>query len=284
MTIAEEINANFDKLTPSERKLANTLLANYPMAGLETITDLAVAAGVSTPTVMRTAKKLGFSGYSDMQNTLREELKSTFAEPVSTYKQWAGNVPADHILNLFTEAIITNIRQSLKQLNQIAFDEIVQLLADENISIHLVGGKITRVFAEYLYTHLQVIRKNVYMLPATPALWSHHLLNVSSGDVLITFDVRRYDPDLLELSKLAFNRGVTNLLFTDQWLSPIEKYSRHYIKSHIEAPSAWDSGVVILFFVESIIAAIEQTTRHVSSSRIKELEKIYDLSDRSRRK
>lgn len=284
MTIAEEINANFDKFTPSERKLANTLLANYPMAGMETITDLAATAGVSTPTVMRTAKKLGFNGFSDMQNTLREELKFTLSDPTWKREHWANNVPADHILNLFTEAVSSNLRLSLKQLNQNVFDDIVQLLADENKTIHLVGGKITRVFAEYLYTHLQVIRKNVYMLPTAPALWSHHLLNVSAGDILITFDVRRYDTDLQELAKLAFSRGVINILFTDQWLSPIERYSRHYIKSQIEAPSAWDSGVVILFFVESIIAAIEQTTRHVSSSRIKELEKIYDFSDRSKRK
>ncbi len=283
MTVAEKIRASFDQFTPAERELANALINNYPMAGLVTIAELAKSAKVSTPTVMRTAKKLGFKGYSDFQSSLRNELQKTLSDPIEKHDHWANDVPAEHILNQFASAITTNLRQSLKQVDHKSFDEVVELLSEKQRSVHIVGGRITHAFADYLQTHLQVIRKNVNMLPASSGLWPHHLLNVNNGDVLVIFDIRRYEADLLELAKLAEKRRVKIVLFTDQWLSPITSRATHYFSSRIEAPSGWDSGVVILFIIESIIAAMEQILWPETSSRLKELEDIFDFTGRFKR-
>jgi len=283
VTIAEKIRAHFDQLTPAERVLANTLLTNYPMAGLVTIAELAKSANVSTPTVMRTAKKLGFKGFADFQITLRNELQKTLADPIDKHGHWANDVPAEHILNQFATAITHNLRQSLKHVDHKSFDDVVRLLGEKQRSIHIVGGRITHAFADYLQTHLQVIRKNVNMLPASSGLWPHHLLNVNKGDVLIIFDIRRYEADLLELSKLAEKRNLKIVLFTDQWLSPITSRATHYFSSRIEAPSGWDSGVATLFIIESIIAALEQMLWPETSSRLQELEDIFDFTGRFKR-
>ena len=42
-----------DELSPAEKKVARSLLANYPSAGLASAAALAKAAGTSTPTVLR---------------------------------------------------------------------------------------------------------------------------------------------------------------------------------------------------------------------------------------
>lgn len=283
MTIAEKIKQQFDQFTPAERELANTLIANYPMAGLVTIIELAKSAKISTPTVMRTVKKLGFKGYSDFQITLRDELQQTLSDPIVKHDHWASDVPAEHILGQFANAVTTNLRQSLKQIDHKSFDQVVALLSEKQRDIHIVGGRITHAFADYLQTHLQVIRKNVHMLPTSSGLWPHHLLNVKQGDILIIFDIRRYEADLLELAKLAGEREVKIVLFTDQWLSPITSHATHYFTSRIEAPSGWDSGVVILFTIESLIAALEKVLWADTSSRLKELEDIFDFTGRFKR-
>lgn len=283
MSIAEKIKQQFDQFTPAERELVNTLIDNYPMAGLVTITELAKSANVSTPTVMRTAKKLGFKGFSDFQSTLRDELQQTLSDPIVKHGHWASDMPAEHILGQFAAAVTTNLRQSLKQIDHESFDQVVSLLSEKQRHVHIVGGRITHAFADYLQTHLQVIRKNVQMLPPSSNLWPHHLLNVSPGDVLIIFDIRRYEADLLELAKLARERDVKIILFTDQWLSPITSHATHYFTSRIEAPSGWDSGVVTLFLIESLIAAMEETLWPEASSRLKELEDIFDFTGRFKR-
>lgn len=283
MTVAEKIRSQYDQFTPAERELANALIANYPMAGLGTIMELANTAGVSTPTVMRTIKKLGFGGFPAFQGALHEELNQALSDPIDKHDQWANDVPAEHILNQFASAISNNLRQSLKQLDHKIFDDVVNLLTESRRSIHIVGGRITHAFADYLQTHLQVIRKDIQMLPASSGLWPHHLLNVNKGDILVIFDIRRYEADLLELAKLAAERDVKIVLFTDQWLSPITSYATHYFSCRIEAPSGWDSGVVILFLIESIIAAMEEKLWPETSSRLKELEDIFNFTGRFKR-
>ena len=57
-----------DELTPAERKVARTLLARYPAAGLESTAALAAAAGTSKPTVLRLLARLGFGSYPDFQD------------------------------------------------------------------------------------------------------------------------------------------------------------------------------------------------------------------------
>ena len=59
-TVRELIREHYSALTQAERKFANALLDNYPAAGLASITIVASNVGVSSPTVARMVKKLGF--------------------------------------------------------------------------------------------------------------------------------------------------------------------------------------------------------------------------------
>ena len=63
-------------MTPSERRVARTLLATYPTAGLESLPQLAEGAGVTGPTVLRFVRKIGFEGYPDFQRSLRHEVQA----------------------------------------------------------------------------------------------------------------------------------------------------------------------------------------------------------------
>ena len=57
-TVSDVINARFDTLTRAEKQLAKSLLDNYPVSGLGSITTVAENARVSTPTVARMVQKL----------------------------------------------------------------------------------------------------------------------------------------------------------------------------------------------------------------------------------
>jgi DNA-binding MurR/RpiR family transcriptional regulator len=66
-TIADSIGKAFATLTRAERQLANTIVENYPVSGLGSITQVAKKAGVSSPTIVRMVKKLGFKGFPEFQ-------------------------------------------------------------------------------------------------------------------------------------------------------------------------------------------------------------------------
>jgi DNA-binding MurR/RpiR family transcriptional regulator len=276
LTVAERIRGRFESLTRAERQLANAMLSNYPVSGLGSITVVAEASGVSTPTVARMAKKLGFGGFPELRAKLRAELKATISNPIAKHDRWAENAPDTHILNRFADAVMENMRQTLSQINPEGFNAVAALLSDRERALHVVGGRITRSLADYCFTHMQVIRSGVTLVASNSNTWPHYVLNMKAGDVLLAFDIRRYEHDILRLAEMAKSKGVIVVLFTDQWGSPTAKHATHSFHSRIEAPSAWDSSVVILFIVEALIAAVQTATWEETKDRMRTLEGLFD--------
>lgn len=281
-TIADLIRAHIKAFKPAERKVIKHLLADYPLAGLVSITALSASCEVSTPTVMRMLKRIGFNSFVSFQKTLKQELAAVLSDPVAKHGQWASGAPKEHILNQAAESVVANMRGTLNHISYDAFNQVVEMLADQRHKLHLVGGRITRPFSDYFCTHLEVIRKDVYKLQSSAGLWPHHLLDMQNDDVLIMFDIRRYEVDLLSLAKLAYAKDVKIVLFTDQWLSPISKYAQHSFPVRIEAPSGWDSGVTTLFVIEALIAAVESKLWPVAEKRMQELEQTFNATGRFR--
>lgn len=275
-TVAERISRLFETLTHAERKLSNVMLENYPVSGLGTITALAETAEVSAPTVARMARKLGYGGFPELQTALRTELEATLSNPITKHDSWAANAPDTHILNRFADAVTDNLRQTLQQLDLEDFDAVVDLLSDPSRNIYVVGGRISRSMADYLFTHMQVIRDRVTLIPANSNTWPHYVLNMTEGDVLVAFDIRRYEHDIHRLAEMATEQGAQLVLFTDQWGSPAAKHASHGFRARIEAPSAWDSSVVIMFILEALIAAVETERWEETRNRMKTLEQLFD--------
>lgn len=263
-------------MTRAERQFANVLVGNYPVSGLGSITAIAEASGVSTATVARTVRKLGFGGFPELQAALRAELEATISSPVSKHNRWAQKAPDTHILNRFADAVLENLRGTLQQLNPETFSTVVGLLSEQRRAIHVVGGRITRSLADYFFTHMQVIRNGVTLVASNSNTWPHYVLNMQAHDVLVAFDIRRYERDILRLAEMATAKGVTLVLFTDQWGSPAAKLATHSFHSRIEAPSAWDSSVVTMFIVEALIASVENATWKVAKTRMNALEALFD--------
>ena len=281
-TVAERLRLMSGDLTAAERKLMAALFADYPMAGLGSITDFARAAEVSTPSVLRLAKKLGFPGFPALQDELRSELSARLQTPISKHERWAAEAPDAHILNKFATAAMENLSGSLKLMDHRAFDAIVALLADRKRKIHVAGGRITGAIAAYLATHLQMARPGVSLVPAAHGAWPQYLIDLGRQDVILLFDIRRYDARMLDLAASAEERGAKVVLITDQWISPIARLAVHSLPLRIEAPSSWDSNIVPLFVAEALIAATVNASWRETETRIAAIEALADSGRRGK--
>lgn len=275
-TIPEKLDRLEENLTRAERQLAQSILGNFPFSGLGSITKVAQDADVSTPTVVRMVKKLGFSGFPAFQQRLREELEAIVSTPIAKHDNWASNAPQEHTLNRFTEAVFGNIRSTVEQVKLDDFERFCTLLGDPARTIHIVGGRITRTLADYLFLHLQVMRPDVIFIPSNANTWPHYLLDVKPEDVVVIFDVRRYENTTLKLAEAAAERGARILLFTDQWRSPIHAHADCTLYARIAVPSAWDSNVTSLLLVEILLAEMQQRDWANSRERMTDLEQMFD--------
>jgi DNA-binding MurR/RpiR family transcriptional regulator len=276
-SVQDKLNNVFPSLTRAEKQLASVITDNYPVSGMGSITRLAEAASVSTPTVARMVQKLGYSGFPEFQAALRGELEARMSNPIDKHEAWSRHAPESHMLNRFADATFNNIRQTLAQIDPTEFDAATARLADLDSRVFITGGRITRALSDYLELHLQVIRSGVAHMRETASGWSHALLDMTPGDVLVIYDIRRYQNAALTLARMAQDRGVKIILFTDQWLSPVQAHADHTFAARIEAPSAWDSSAALMLLTETMIAAVQETLwDETTRDRMAELEEIFD--------
>jgi DNA-binding MurR/RpiR family transcriptional regulator len=237
-------------LTRSEKRVAQTLLANYPLQGLETAAQFAQQAGVSTPSVLRFASRIGFASYADFQRRLKEEVEARLTSPLAK----TGSAPSRLPVQPFGEAVAENIVETFRHLPSGDLEAVAELLADPRRPLHLLGGRFTDPLARYMTAHLRILRPNVSHIEGQRDNWHDQLIDMGARDVLFLIDIRRYQADLTDFAVAAAKRRVTTILLTDQWLSPAARVAKYTLPARVTVPSAWDSTAALLAVIESLIA------------------------------
>ena len=258
--------------------MSAVLLDDSLLSGLQSITRLAELAEVSSPTIIRLARKLGFEGFSDMQGAIRNEIGARMKQPLAKLEAQAPADSRGHIVSRFIEAVSGNINRTLERLDLAEFDQVSSLLSDPTRRLYLLGGRITRSNAHYFFNHLQIIRPQVTLLDSSPSVWPQSLLDMDTDAILIVFDIRRYEKELEKLANLAVAQGVSIVLFTDAWGSPIEKHARFCFRAMVEVPSSWDSTLAINFLIEALVAEVQSRSSGQSAERIAALEQMIGES------
>jgi DNA-binding MurR/RpiR family transcriptional regulator len=145
--------------------------------------------------------------------------------------------------------------------------------------------RVTQTLARYLYLHVQMMRPGVNLIRSTTNAWPHALLDLSEGDVIIVFDLRRYENNTLKLAGMAHERGARIVLFTDQWRSPVNALAEICFAGRNVVPSAWDSAVttMLLLLAETLIAAAQGLNWAGRRQRMEALEEMFDRTRLFRR-
>jgi DNA-binding MurR/RpiR family transcriptional regulator len=272
-TVVDLLRRSLGALPATERRVALRLLGDYPMAGLSSASELARTVGVSTPSVLRLTSRLGFGSYADFQAQLREELAAQLSTPLNKVPA-DGEGAAGDAWRGFAEAVIANLRETFEHLAGADLEQITRLLADTRLRVHLVGGRFTDALALYLSVQLRILRPGVNHLQDQEANWLDQLLDMGARDVLVVFDIRRYQPSLLRLAERAAARGTRVVLITDQWLSPVSRVARHVLPARVAVPSMWDSNAALMAVGEALLAGVTRQLGASSRARIADLEKL----------
>lgn len=265
------LKAMVDDLTATEGKVATALLADYPFAGLSTVTELATRAQVSTQTIFRLIAKLGFSGYAEFQRALISEIKERYQSPLILHETQAASTAEDSSMAALADASIATVLQTIAAIPEAVFDAICELIVDRKRSVFLIGGRISYTLADFLFRHLRQIRPKVYLVPDYHEDWPEYLMRMSRKDVVIVFDYRRYQAGLETFAERAARvRGAQIVLFTDKWLSPISRHSTHILPATIDVGTPWDTSLGPVLLIEAIINRVSDNDWDATRRRIEQ--------------
>ena len=91
--------------------------------------------------------------------------------------------------------------------------------------VFVTGGRITRALADYFATQLRVMRPDVTLIPSQSGDWPATLIDLAGDDLLLVFDIRRYEANMLRLVETAAAQGAVVALLTDPWVSPVAAHA-----------------------------------------------------------
>jgi len=273
-SVGELVRQRLNSLSPAERKLARVLLASYPIAGLESVARFAERAHVSPPTVTRFITKLGFSGYPEFQETLRQEVQARLSSPLARYRgdQVAGG-PTSVLVDALDVAS-NNLKATLDVLSHRDVNESVELLADVRHRVMVLGGRMSAPLARYLAGQLHLLRPGIGLVDVERSAPAQQLSDMRKGDVLVVFDYRRYQTDTIESARVASLEGCHVILFTDPWLSPASGFARQVIVTSGDMVGPFDSLVGAMAVVEGVVAAVLSRLGPRAQSRMETLERL----------
>jgi DNA-binding MurR/RpiR family transcriptional regulator len=271
-TIRDLLVSSRGRFTSAEVKVMRTLVANYPAAGLGTAGRLAREAGVSDPTVVRFVAKLGFSGYPAFQQQLLSEVEAHMASPLTMFER--RNVHfGDDPCRAAMSAAVAGVEVSLTTLLAADIFAAVAFVSDPRARVFCLGGRFSRNLAAILHAHLIQLRAGVSLLPGAASDLSDALVDLRAGDVLVVFDYRRWQTDVVSFAEQAAAAGARLVLFTDPWRSPIAKVAGVVLVSPVESSSPFDTMVPALALVEGLIAAMTAQANKPAHVRISSFER-----------
>ena len=103
--------------------------------------------------------------------------------------------------------------------------------------------------------------------------------NSGKRDVVILFDFRRYQDDIVRFADIASGAGATLIVFTDRWMSPASNAARLVFALPVAGPSIYDSALAPLMCIEALVAALARRIGAEAEARISRAQTLYDRLD-----
>ncbi len=267
-TTSELIAAAADRLTPTERRIAEAVLAEPTLIAFGTVSDLAGTVGTSRPSIVRFAHKLGFDGYTDLQGFVRENLSEQITRPSQRIRHEA----TDPTPRAVTERAVAAVFDVLDG------DRLASLVAPivGARTVWIVTGETSRAGAVTLASGLSMIRPGVRLLEGSGVPVA--MADAGPGDVVVAFDFPRYRTAAVRTVGTLADAGVDVVAITDGPLSPFVAHATAWCGLSVPAIGPFDSSVPAVIAAELIVAQVAGEIHGTATDRIDRIEELWDAT------
>jgi len=210
------LKADFQVLSPRLKVVAKYIVDNPADFGLDPIRHTASKAGVSTYTLVRMAKHMGFESFEEMRAPFRSALISTseltdkmdWIEAVSDFSE-TGAVQAEATLNT-----LSIVQRSLHQLDPAKAKRVVDLMFEAR-SVFLTGVRASYSLAYYLNYVGRMALPSLQLVPRHMNSAIDELNYANEEDVLIVITFTPYSNETIQACRFAQSRGLKLIMIAD---------------------------------------------------------------------
>ncbi len=253
-TFQKEVESRYDDMTEAQKKVAHYVIRHYEQVAFFTLEDLAEEIGVSTTTVIRFARSLGYNGYSDLLSHIQQIIKMKMDLP-QRLEEFDTSIDGDSLLVQTFERDIENLNKTLNSLDPHKTNMFVKELLDAH-TIYVLGLRSSFSIAFYCAAVLGQVRENVRLVHFEGDMAPEEIIGATAGDVCLTFSFSRYTQRTVDIAKWLHEQKVKILAVSDQALSPIADIADLIITCEVKGMVFKNSVVAPITLVNYFVAAL----------------------------
>ena len=221
--VIKRIMTHLVSLTPKGRIIGKYIMQHPRKAVFMTTRELSETCNVSEATVVRFVSQLGYGGYGEFLQALRDYVDTglTLQDRVDLPGMKAPGPNRFHRV-VFDE--MNNLKQFYETIDMDIMEAFVEALA-ASPWVYVIGSRLSYTFAYYMGWSLTKVRKGVHILNGSDSTAIDWLTNAPDDTLVVIIATSRYPNELIKLAKVVRRLGHRLLVIADSALCPLTQFA-----------------------------------------------------------
>lgn len=267
------LNENIELFSPQLQKFARYILEHEVDFAMDTARDTAAKCQVSTFTLTRLARLLGFSTFVELREPFRQSLVQS--SPNDEAAEWSPRVDEEGIFADLSLEVSRNAFGVLKStFDRVSTEQIVRVVSTllDAERVFVLGTRSSYGIAQYFSYVAKMTAPNFRLAPSHMNDVLEDLNDLREDDILLVICFPPYAKDSIRAAKLAQEKGVGLIIICDSEspfldFSPIETLTASTVSAHHFA-----SMVGVIGLLEKTLAVLSLMGGKEASTRLKDRE------------
>ena len=247
------LNQHFDSFTHSQKLTANYLTDHMTEFAFSTLESLAEKIDVSTTTIIRFSRVLGYKGFSEMQRDIQAELKQKESLPGRLADM--PTISDNHLLRESFENDMKNIRKTLEVQRDEDLRKAIEIISGAK-NIYVLGMRSSFAVAHYMASQLGEIKKHVNLIQSIGMIYPEEIVGAGEGDVCIAYLFPRYSKVAVTMISWLREHGAKVVLITSMNYGAVSSYGDVILPCAISSVTYKNSFAAPLCLTNYMIAAL----------------------------
>jgi DNA-binding MurR/RpiR family transcriptional regulator len=271
MSVADRIASQAERLTTTERRIAEVITTEPQTIAFGTVALVAKQAGTSGPSVVRLAVKLGYAGFVELQADVQRDV----ARLLGPARERIRQQPPSDLLDRVAATEQDNVTRTLAGILPAVLERVVARLSDLDHGVWVLPGDTTAPVGATLSFTLSQLRDGVTLLSGSGVRAGRMLGGLRPGDTWVAIDLRRYERWLVDLTRWAVGEGAVVVALTDSPLSPLAAVASEtfFVAAHSVGP--FDSMTGGIALANALAAGAAIRLRATAPARLDAIESVW---------
>jgi DNA-binding MurR/RpiR family transcriptional regulator len=256
----DRMKQHYEKFTPQQRVFSKFLNANPESLGFSSIIDISNKSGVSQATIIRFCNKIGYTGYSELNEEVRGAIQLQYGSVdrfklSQLVKESINNKEDDSIFSRMISREMENIFQLSKIIKVSEFRQCVQrVLKSDRVAV--IGSQASTSLVIHMFQMLSKVLNQVDKITHHEIEAASIIRRLNKKSLAFVISFPRYAKITLKLAEALKEKGVFIVVLTDTHQSPAIEMSNLTFFIPVDVPSFVDGYAAPIALINALVTEI----------------------------